>query len=152
MINYVDGLNEVREFIYNRWVEQAASIVGYVPEMRFAGVEAQETPDKTKYWARFTMFTLTDQQATLSTDSVTSYTRRYRDNGRVVLQLFGPRYGNNAGDNLLKLAQIVQNRLRGTKTEHGIWFRNSQIDASLAPEESFQRVNVLCDYERDEII
>lgn len=152
MIDYVGGLNEIREFIYSRWLDQTQAVVGYIPEMRFQGVEKQDTPDKTKYWARLTVASLADRQATLSTQAVASYTRRYRDNGRVVLQLFGPRFGNNANENLLKLAQIVQNRLRGSKTDHGIWFRNAQIDASLSPEENFQRVNVICDYERDEII
>lgn len=152
MTDYLTGLNEIREFIYTRWQAQSAVYAGYIPEMRFQGVEKETTPDKTKYWARLTVQSLIDQQATLSTESVTSYTRRYRDNGRIVLQLFGPRYGSNTNAILLELAMLVQNRLRGTKTQSGIWFRDAQVDASLAPEELFQRVNVICNYERDEII
>lgn len=154
MTNYVDGQDEIRDFVYSRWVEQSQAVTGltYVPEMRFHGVQENAVPDKPTYWARLSVFSLLDQQATLSTESVVSYTRRYRDNGRVVVQLFGPLTGNGAQAKLLKLAQLVQNRLRGTKTKSGIWFRNARIDANLAPETLFQRVNVICDYERDEII
>lgn len=154
MTDFVQGLEEIREFVYSEWLAQSQAVTGltYTPEMRFQGVQENEPPAKPTYWGRLSVMSLTDQQATLSTASVVSYTRRYRDNGRIVVQLFGPLTGNGAYDKLLKLAQLVQNRLRGTKTESGIWFRNARIDSNLAPEALFQRVNVICDYERDQII
>lgn len=154
MINYVGGENEIRKFIYSRWLDQAQQVLGvdYIPEMRFQGVETNDPPSVPTFWGRLSVMSLTDQQATLSTCSTVAYTRRYRDNGRVVIQLFGPRTGPDASEKLKKLAQLVQNRLRGTKTDSGIWFRNARIDANLNAENLFQRVNVICDYERDEII
>lgn len=152
MIDYVGGENEIRKFIYSRWLDRSSEIVGYIPEMRFQGVETNDPPGVPTFWARLSVVSLIDQQATLSTCSTVAYTRRYRDNGRVVVQLFGPRNGDNASEKLKQLAMLVQNRLRGTKTESGIWFRNSRIDANLANESLFQRVNVICEYERDEII
>lgn len=154
MTGYVEGQEEIRDFVYSRWAEQAQAVTGltYLPEMRFQGVQENEPPSKPTYWGRLSVMSLTDRQATLSTESVVSYTRRYRDNGRVVVQLFGPLTGNGAQDKLLKLAELVQNRLRGTKTKSGIWFRNAKIDTNLSNEALFQRVNVICDYERDQII
>lgn len=152
MNDFLEGQDEIRDFIYSKWKTDAPLIAGYLPEMRFQGVEQADPPSKPTYWGRLSVMSITDQQATLSTASVVAYTRRYRDNGRVVLQLFGPRTGNDAQAKLLKLAMLVQNRLRGSKTESGIWFRNARIDNNLAPENLFQRVNVICDYERDEII
>lgn len=152
MTSFVQGQDDIREFIYSRWVDRTPEIFGEVPEMRFQGVELNDPPAVPTFWGRLSVMSLTDQQATLSTRSVVSYTRRYRDNGLVVVQLFGPRTGEKAQEKLLLLAQIVQNRLRGGKTESGIWFRNARIDPNLAHENLFQRVNVICDYERDEII
>lgn len=151
MIDYVDGVDEMREFVYSEWLAKSALIAGYVPAMRFLGVEMNDVPTTPVFWARMSTFSFTDQQATLSTCSVSAYTRRYRDNGRIVIQLFGPRTGDNVSNKLMKLAQLIQHRLSGTKTEHGIWFRNARVDADIAPEQLFNRVNVVCDYERDEI-
>lgn len=152
MTDYLTGQDEMRNFVYSDWKLKAPAIAGYVPEMRFQGTETNDPPAVPTYWARMSVMSLTDQQATLSTASVVAYTRRYRDNGRIVVQLFGPRTGPGAQAKLMQLAMLVQNRLRGTKTEHGIWFRNARIDSNLAPENLFQRVNVICDYERDQII
>jgi hypothetical protein len=152
MIDYVGGENEIRKFIYSHWVDRSEEIVSYVPEMRFQGIETNDPPGVPTFWARLSVVSLTDQQATLSTCSVVAYTRRYRDNGRVVVQLFGPRTGPDVSEKLKRLAELVQNRLRGGKTENGIWFRNARIDANLSPESLFQRINVVCEYERDEII
>lgn len=154
MTDFLTGQDEMREFVYSEWKSNAQVVTGlaYLPEMRFQGTEKNDPPAVPTYWGRMSVFSLIDQQATLSTASVVSYTRRYRDNGRIVVQLFGPRTGNDAQANLLKLAMVVQNRLRGTKTESGIWFRNARIDNNLSPENLFQRINVMCDYERDQII
>lgn len=151
MIDYADGVDEMREFIYSYWQANSPEVVGYVPEMRFQHVEKNDPPGVPTFWARMSTFSLTDQQATLSTCSINAYSRRYRDNGRVVVQLFGPRTGDNVDRKLMLLAQIIQNRLRGTKTENNIWFRNAKIDSDLSPEPLFNRINVVCDYERDEI-
>lgn len=152
MIDYVSGENEIRKFVYSHWVDRSEEIVSYVPEMRFQGIEENDPPGVPTFWARLSVMSLTDQQATLSTCSVVAYTRRYRDNGRVVVQLFGPRTGPDVSEKLKRLAELVQNRLRGGKTENDIWFRNARIDANLSPESLFQRINVVCEYERDEII
>lgn len=152
MIDYLGGEEEIRSFLYSEWLSKTTAIIGYVPEMRFQGDGNPKTPDKNKFWARLSVVSFTDQQATLSTQALKSYTRRYRDNGQVVLQLFGPKNETAVHKNLIKLAMLAQNRFRGTKTESGIWFRNSRIDTNIPDEDLFSRVNVFCDYERDEII
>lgn len=151
MIDYPDGVDEMREFVYSDWMLKAPDVVGYLPEMRFQGVEENDPPGVPTFWARMSSFSITDQQATLSTCSVTAYTRRYRDNGRIVIQLFGPRTGDGVYSKLLKLAKVLQARLSGTKTAHNIWFRNARIDSDVRPEPLYNRVNVVCDYERDEL-
>lgn len=151
MIGYTEGVDEIRAKVFNAWKANSAAIVGYVPEMRFADVQKETTPDKSKYWARVSVIATADKQATLSTCVDRAYARRYRENGTVVVQVFAP-VNATRGDYLLgKLCELVQNALRGTKTPGGIWFRNAGI-RPLPQEDLFLRRNVICNYERDEIV
>lgn len=150
MIGYVDGINEIRAKVWNAWLDGSAAIAGYVPEMRFADVGLPSTPDKSKFWARLSVVDLTDQQATLSTAHNIPGKRRYRANGQVVLQVFGPVNVDQSDYVMGKLCELVQNTLRGGKTPGGIWFRNVGI-RPLPSEDLFYRRNVVCEFERDDI-
>jgi hypothetical protein len=150
MIGHTDGIDEIRELVYNAWAAGAASIVGYLPEMRFHGVESPELPDKTLYWARLSTTTLDDRQATLSTCIGAPNQRKYEEKGLVYVQVFAPKNGDNSDRNLGLLSELVQASLRGKKTSGGIWFTGVRI-IPLSAEESFSRRNVVAEYTRDQV-
>lgn len=75
-------------------------------------------------------------------------TRRYERQGLFTAQIFVP-----AGEGLeraMQLAKIVVDAYDGQRTASGIWFRNARV-ADVGPDGDWYQVNVLVNYEFDEI-
>lgn len=145
--NYVDAIDQMFSLFNSAWNAETMAIVGYVPDVRWPGVEEPGTPDASKYWARVSQQTVIEEQSTISDDNGK---RRYTASGLIFVQLFCPKSEAAAMENGRKLAIIARNSFRGKTTSGKVWFRNARIN-ELAPEESAYRFNVVAEYEYDEV-
>jgi len=144
---YVEAIDQIFSLFNSAWVANSSAIAGYVPEVRWPGVEETGTPDASKFWARVSQQTVLEEQATLSDNNGK---RRYTADGLIFVQLFCPKSDVEAMDKGRKLAVIARNSFRGKTTSGKVWFRNARIN-ELAPEESAYRFNVVAEYEYDEV-
>jgi len=147
MTNYNEAIDQMFSLFYAAWLAQTTAIIGYVPEVRWPGVEEPGTPDASKFWLRVSQQTVIEEQTTLA-DS--NGKRRYTASGLMFVQLFCPKSEAAAMENGRKLAVVARNAFRGKVTSGKVWFRKVRIN-ELAPEESAYRFNVVAEYEYDEI-
>lgn len=145
--NYVEAIDEMFALANNAFAANSSAVVGYVPDIRWPGVQEVGTPDASKFWARVSQQTVIEEQTTLADESGK---RRYTASGLIFVQLFCPKADVAAMDKGRKLAVIARNAFRGKTTSGKVWFRNARIN-ELEPEESAYRFNVVAEYEYDEI-
>lgn len=150
MIEFNDVRDEIATLFETAWQASTASIVGYVPEIQWQGVQYRTMPDGSKYWARFSKQTVTEQQVTLSTCEGLPGQRKYETAGLVFIQIFCPKSDSQAFEFGQKLATVARNAFRGKSTPGNIWFRNVRIN-EIEPEELYQRFNVVSEYEYNEL-
>jgi hypothetical protein len=149
-LEYDQARDEMFALFNVAWQANAGEIVSPVPEVRWQGKEVPTKPDRTKFWARVSIQSVIEQQATLSNCVIEPGKKKYESAGLVFVQLFGPKIVATAYDDLQKLAKVARNAFRGKTTVGNVWFRNVRIN-TLNPEELFYRLNVVAEYEFDEI-
>ncbi|WBF76822.1 hypothetical protein PSV3_00120 [Septimatrevirus PSV32] len=67
MIEFDQVNDEVNALFLAAWNAGSAAIAGYVPEIRWQGVQYRDLPDGSKFWVRLSKQTVFEEQATLST-------------------------------------------------------------------------------------
>lgn len=149
-LEYDAARDEMFALFLTAWNANTTALVGYVPEVRWQGKEDGTKPDRSKFWARVSIQSVLEQQATLSNCVVEQGKKKYESAGLVFVQLFGPKAVATAYDDLQKLAKVARNAYRGKTTPGNVWFRNVRIN-TLGPEELFYRLNVVAEYEFDEL-
>ena len=105
----------------------------------------QPQPTSRTPWARFTIRHGDGFQATLAN---VSGVRRFRRQGTIFMQLFGP-----AKEGLSELDDMTQVSMRayeGKTTPGGAWFRNARLQ-EIGVDGNWQQFNVLVDFEYDEV-
>lgn len=125
----------------------AAALVGYVPEVRWPGVEKPVLPANDKYWFRVSFQTVGPggKEGVGSTDSGDG-SGMYETSGLIFIQCFGPMSGaSQVWANLKLLADLALNSVRGKHTTNGVWMRNERINP-LQPDGKFQRINVVAEF------
>lgn len=112
----------------------------------YPNVGNQEPPTAEELWARVTVQHFVGAQVTLSG---ATGARRFRHNGLVTVQLFAP-----SGEGLETLdaaATIVKQAFEGVTTSPGrVLFRNVRVN-EIGPDGQWFNVNVLADFEYDEV-
>lgn len=149
-LEYDAARDEMFALFNAAWQANSAAVVGYVPEVRWQGRETTEKPDRSKFWARVSLQSVGEGQATLSNCVIEPGKKKYESFGLIFVQLFGPKSRATAYDDLQKLAMLARDAYRGKTTPGNVWFRNVRIN-TLQPEELFYRLNVIGEYEFDEI-
>lgn len=158
--NYEKAIDEIFSLFLLAWNANSASIVGYVPEIRWQGVRPAEglpeKPEGDKYWVRVSTQTVIEEQTSLSAcvekdeNGATLPASRYTASGLVFIQLFCPKSDARSMEIGRKLAMIAKKAYRGKKTESGVWFLNVRINP-LDDEQLWNRFNVIAETEYDEI-
>ncbi len=139
--------DQIFKLFYDAWKANTTAIVGYVPEVRWVGVEKPERPDASKYWVRVSKQVVGEEQTTLS-DGVT---KRFTAYGIVFVQLFCPKSEAKETKHGEKLAVVARNAFRGKTTPGKVVFRNARINDGLAPEEQYYRFNIVAEFEYDDL-
>lgn len=148
--NYIDARNEINSLFYEAWQLKAAAIAGYLPEIRWQGVQYRSLPDGSKIWGRVSIQTVFEEQTTLSTCEGKPGQKRYTASGLVFVQLFCPKSDTESYAKGGKLAKIARDAFRGKSTPGKVWFRNARIN-EIPPEELYERYNVVTEFEYDEL-
>jgi|SRR5688572_14082970 len=149
-VRYDEARDEMFALFKAAWDANTTAIAGYVPEVRWQGKELTTKPDRSKYWARVSLQSVLEQQATLSNCVIEPGKKKYESAGLIFVQVFAPKAIATAYDTLQKLAIVARDAYRGKTTPGNVWFRNVRIN-TLEPEELFYRLNVVGEYEFDEI-
>ncbi len=144
---YVVARKEMFALFKETWDAGSLAIAGYIPEVRYQGVEKAEKPPTGKHWARISTQVVTEMQASLSNNVFEAGKKRFEVAGLVIVQLFAPKSVATGFDELAKLGQVARGAFRGRKTaSNEVWFYNARIN-ELAPEELFYRINVIAEFE-----
>lgn len=150
MIEFDQARDEINTLFLTAWNANAGAVVGYVPEIRWQGVQYRDLPDGSKFWVRVSKQTVFEEQTTLSTCEGKPGQKRYTASGLVFVQVFCPKSNTQAFTLGQTLAKIARNAFRGKTTPGKIWFRNVRIN-ELDPEELYERFNVVTEFEYDEL-
>lgn len=129
---------------------QGQAIAGYVPEVRFYGNEKATKPDGSKFWALISQRTAEERQSTLSNCAGVVGQKRFTVRGLITVQLYCPKSNPQGMAKGRELAILARNAFRGQLLAGSIWFRNARI-AELDPESDSYRLNVMAEYEYDEL-
>lgn len=146
MISYSEARSEINGAFLDAWNAQTAAIVGYIPEVRWQGIQYRSLPDGSKFWIRVSEQAVQEAQTTFAEAGK----QRFTASGLVFVQVFCPKSDSQCYEKGLKLAEIAKSAFRGKSTLGGVWFRNTTI-RELPQEELYERFNVTSEFEFDEI-
>jgi hypothetical protein len=129
------------------WTANAEPIVGYVPEIRWQGVEEGALPGADKFWMRASTTTVTTRQSGhMSPDAPDGSPVVYDTYGFITLQVFAPMKGKDTWSKGELLSELGQRMFMASETGGGVWFRNPRI-RELNNDGTWYRWNVLADYQ-----
>lgn len=131
------------DFGRDRFRAAALAVLGVeiAVQLRYGGVSEPE-PDDGVYWARVSRQTVDEAQETLRNGLEQ---RRFKTEGLVFIQLFGPRSDSKALANLDQIAELIRNDFR-TYQDADLEFTNPMIADNVQPEANWQRANVVSNY------
>lgn len=149
--SYAVARDEMFAKLLAGWTAGAASIVGYVPELKWPGEEDQNPQATEVYWGRVSLAEGETEQSGLSAGAYApdGAVRRYTSFGLIYVQLFGPRHNADAVQKLALLSQCAQAALRG-ETPSGVVFYDASF-RSMLPEAVWEGFIVKAEYEFDSI-
>lgn len=146
----LEAEDQIKTKFYETWQAGATAIVGYVPEVRWQGVEEPSAPDANKFWCRHSLEIVEEQQSTLSSCEGAPGQKRYVTYGLVFVQIFCPRSLALAYRQGKLLGELAKSAYRGTSTPGGVWFRKATLKP-LQSENSYIRFNVSAQFEYDSL-
>ena len=139
--------NEMSNLFYKAWLEKAASITGYVPEIYWQGVAENTDPDPTKAYARFTLKHQDSEQTTFGEKNHRRFTRL----GIITVQVFSPIEIVGGGlTEAEQLAEIVRDAYEGIATPSGINFRNVRV-TEVGRTQQWYQFNITTTFDYDEV-
>lgn len=145
---YSEADDAMRAIVDTVWANGViTALVGYLPVLYMSGIEPATGPDVTKFWGRWSRQTVLEQQSS-HRDGTNG--RRFRNNGLVFVQVYGPMALATANAKCRTISELVLNSMRGKETSNGVIFRNVRIN-ELATDGKSYRYNVIAEYEYDEI-
>ena len=129
-----------------------ATLFGYTPQVRWPFVAEPDKPDNTKIWFRVSSQIVEEQQSTLSTCEGLPGQKRYETTGLLFIEMYMPKMVREAGVKGIDAAIIIRDTFRNAPSgEAGITYYRARINDGILPEEQFYRLNVVTEFEYDEI-
>ena len=137
------AINEMTALFRTAWLAAG----GLDANVDYEGVPNSVPPqDGQTTWARFRILFSDDAgQATLAGNTGNT---RYRNNGAIIVQVFG-----KSGDGLQEVtnfARLIMVAYRGITTSGGVWFKGHRIQ-HVGQEGSWSQRNVVVEFQFDEI-
>ncbi len=147
MITQSEARDEIFAIFKASWDASSAAVTGYIPKIEYQGAQPRNVPDTAKHWCRISIQTVSEKQASFARNAGE---KKFTAFGLVYVQIFSPRSENNGFEKGLFLGKIAKKSFRGKSTPGAVWFYNVRLN-ELTPEDSFYRLNVVAEYEYDEV-
>lgn len=147
-LTYVQADDDINAMVTAAITAGAPAIVGYVLDIRYAGVVNNVVPDATKHWARVNIHTVLSKQTAFVGDTPSKTSRQHTTKGVLIIQLFSPLMGQTANRDQSLLAQMLLVALRNAETANGVWYRDVTIN-ELTDDDKSGRRNVVANFEYD---
>jgi hypothetical protein len=145
--DYLEGVDEIFTAANQAWLTEAQNILGEVPPLFWQGVQEPDVPNNSKYWARVTRKTLTDDQITAGTNI--NGKQRHEINGILLLEIAVP-----ADDGEVKkgsqLANALKQAFKGATTPLCVRFAAARVDEIGGTSRGYQ-YNIVIEYEHQYI-
>lgn len=122
----------------------------YVPHVEYPMIVNATKPDASKIWLRASTQMAIEEQSALSTCEIENGKKLYTSYGLIIVEFYIPRIEPD-GSLALMWATQLRNAFRNASSDDGVIYRKAQIDDAIEPEESFFRLNVVANFEFDEI-
>uniref|UniRef100_A0AAU6W084 Tail terminator protein n=1 Tax=Pseudomonas phage Pavpe01 TaxID=3138545 RepID=A0AAU6W084_9VIRU len=149
---YTDALDEMFGKIKAAIDGPVNTVLGYKAETRWPFVAEPTKPDNSKIWLRVSTQIVDEQQSTLSTCEGLPGQKRYESAGLLFIELYLPKAKGDSGVKGRKVAVILRDLFRNAASgPTGITYYRARINDGIAPEELFYRLNVVTEFEYDEI-
>lgn len=132
------------------WQAKSEAIVGYVPHIRYQGVEEGTLPGADKFWMRASTMTVLTSQKGHRVPEVGVSQPVYETYGNITLQLFAPMKSAEAYAKGELLAELGQCMFMASETGGSIWFRNPRI-RELENDGTWYRWNVIAEYQYSQV-
>jgi len=141
---------ELFQLVYGVWINKSAAIIGYIPEIRYQGLEKAGLPGADKYWMRASTNTVATQQRghTVPQEGISKAV--YDNFGFITLQVFAPMKSTDSYAKGELLAELGQCMFMASETSGSIWFRNPRI-RELDNDGTWYRWNVIADYQFSQV-
>jgi hypothetical protein len=146
MTTYAQAVDFILARFKADWDAGTTAIVGYIPIVRWPGVEEPNALPSDKFWARISLQTVSDGQTSFR-DGVNG--KRYTANGLIFVQNFAPMSVSDAAAKLRALATISRDAFR--KPASTVWFRNARMKDEMVADGKFWAQNVVAEFQYDDI-
>lgn len=149
MTTYIQSTDDIFTSFNLHWTEVSQPVVGYVPEIRWFGLEPIELPDKSAYFVRASIRTIDEVQAALGVNYDNSG-RMYRNRGIFLIQIHCPISDKTSAVKGRSIANAIKNRFRSLLTQNGVLFTAARIE-ELPYETDWYRFNIIAEYNYEDI-
>lgn len=143
--NYISARDSMFELI-----RSTAQAFSYFPHIEYPMIVNQSKPDASKIWLRASTQIVSVEQTALSTCEVENGKKLYTSYGLVIVEFYIPKIEPN-GSLALMWAIQLQNAFRNASSNDGVIYRKARINDGIEPEENFFRLNVVANFEFDEV-
>lgn len=143
--NYISARDSIFTLI-----EETASHFDYVPHIEYPLIVNADKPDGSKIWLRASTQIVEEMQSALSACEQSEGQKLYTSYGLVIIEFYIPRTEPN-GTLALMWASQLRDAFRNASSNDGVIYRKARINDGIAPEEQFFRVNVISNFEFDEV-
>lgn len=150
MISQQNARKQIFTVVHTIWQDRAGAIAGYIPEIRWQGVEEGALPGTDKFWMRVSTNNVTTNQVGHRTVEPGVSDVVYRTVGFIVLQIFAPMKGADSYAKGELLSELGQAMFMARETPGSVWFRNPRI-REIDNDGTWYRWNVIADYQFDQI-
>lgn len=134
MTTYEEAIDSIFGAFRTVWNAGATAVCGYVPEVRYPGIELSTTPDRSKFWTRISQQTADEEQSSFRN---ATFGQTFENTGIVFVQVFCPASLAGSISKGRKLAELARNAYRGKSTQGGVWYRNAKITEMPAEQDWF---------------
>jgi hypothetical protein len=149
---YIAASDDMKATTNAAWKAATLLHVGSVQKLFFQGIVkdgALEIGNPTDYWARVIIQGVTQGQSTLGEHQTG---RRHTAYGLLWVQMFFPLAVNDAWRKGQLIASAVKNALARESISGTVWFLNPRINDNVPADVTHHRLNVVADYQFDEIL
>ena len=145
--DYVGATDAIYADVYAAWKSACTTVLGAEQKMFFQGIvkdSAVEIGAANEFWSR------TSRQ-TVDQGSNGPGARKHAAVGLIFVQMFFPLSAKGAWRSGTQIATTVKNALARRSSSGTVWFRNPRIN-ELTPDGTHHRLNVVAEFEYDEIV